>query len=1148
MADRHEIFLSGFGGPNHDHGLHSFVHGPAGDMYFAAGNAGPHIVTDAAGWHLRSGSVYVGGGEVTADNRPGLLSDDGKAWTAGLALRIGADGRGLGVVAHNFRNNYEVAIDSFGNLFVSDNDDDGNRSCRTLWTMEGANYGYFSKDGSRYWQADRQPGQTIPSAHWHQNDPGVAPAGTINGAGGPTGVCVYEGEWMAPWIEGAVLNADAGAGIVYAHSPRLEGAGYVLDAGWLIRGSHTSESRSADWFRPSDVCVATDGSVYVADWYDPGVGGHAAGDAEAYGRILRIAPESSTPVSSKTAGLAAEWEPFFNPAPSARTLWRASQADRRDELAAAVLGALEQPIGTRKKSQVLFYLSSFGQEHEVTLRSFLSAPEAELRLTALRALRHAGVPLLPILAVLSEDKSPAVRREVLILLQHLQEATQYPELMVHLAGGYDGQDRQYLEAFGLAAAGHEEELYGLLVAELGDTPSRWTDRFAGLAWRLHPLSAVDSFVARAADTTLAISKREQALDALAFIPERPAAEAMANLALIGGDEIGARAAWWIRQRDTNDWRAYDLARELQVGDFARAELLWESGVMRAGKRELQLDITGAKRLWLVVDDGGNGNSCDWADWIEPTFETPRGSLRLTDVGWINASADWGQVRDSKNVAGGPLKLEGEAASWGIGTHAKSSIELIVPVGATKLHAWVGPDEGGTKQSSGTTSIEFKVYVERPKDRTQFMASEKTLLDQKSDPEKLAVAIRALATDAEGGLLLIRAAREGKLTAQSMSVAAESIFSNPDISVRALASDVFERPGSAAGALPPVSEILALAGDASHGRRLFQDPQMLCSTCHSYDGLGREIGPDLTAIHAKYGRAELLDSILNPSAGIAFGYDSWVFEVDGQGWLSGFVLADGENIVLKDTSGLRHVIAREDVLYRERQSLSVMPTGLAMGLGPQGFADLLAFLTEVPGGTPEFGTREVLFDGTDMSAWSYHLNDPAKSQSDVWSIEEGGVLRCKGSPAGYIYTKQEYENFELELDWRFDPQLGAGNSGVLLRVVGEHKVWPKSIEAQLQSGSAGDIWNIDEVVMLVDPGRTRGRRTQKRAPSSEKPLGEWNHYRILMDAGKLELHVNGVLQNEARWCEELAGHIALQSEGAEIQFRNVSVRPVIGHSH
>jgi uncharacterized lipoprotein YbaY len=199
------------------------------------------------------------------------------------------------------------------------------------------------------------------------------------------------------------------------------------------------------------------------------------------------------------------------------------------------------------------------------------------------------------------------------------------------------------------------------------------------------------------------------------------------------------------------------------------------------------------------------------------------------------------------------------------------------------------------------------------------------------------------------------------------------------------------------------------------------------------------------------------------------------------------------------------------------------------------------------GSPATGWRVLgppipLFDGRSLAGWQAFLpgGDPART----WQVEDG-VIRCSGTPAGYIATEETFESFELTLEWRWDPQTGAGNSGVLLRVGAEDRVWPRSIEGQLQSGSAGDIWNIGEVPMEADPARTSGRRTIKARASSEKPIGEWNRYRIVLDGGDLELWVNGVLQNTARNCEVAPGRIALQSEGTPIEFRNVVIRPIEG---
>lgn len=1149
-ADRREVFLTGFGGPNHDHGLHSFVPGPDGSLYFAAGNAGPHLVTDRGGWRLRSGSIYVGGGEFTADNKPGLISDDGRAWTGGLVLRVGSDGRELGVMAHNFRNNYEVALDSFGNLFVSDNDDDGNRGCRTLWAMEGGNYGYFSEDGARYWRADQRPGQDTQTAHWHQEDPGVSPAGAINGAGGPTGVCVYEGGLLGDSMQGAVLNADAGAGVVYAHHPVPRGAGFELEPDWLIRGQSQSEERSARWFRPSDVCVGPDGSVFVADWFDPGVGGHAAGDREAYGRILRVSPAGEeapvAPIQFESTSDALR--AFTSPVPSVRAQGARRLFDEPGSTLDVVKRAFEGVRDERTRARYLFGMARMGEPGKQLVLEFLRAETSQaLRVAGLRALRSVDGVDFDLLRRLGRDPSAAVRREVMVALQTRGEHDGFIDLMLSLAGSYDGTDRDYLEAFGAAARGYEEELFSALSADFGQSPSNWSNAFADLAWRLHPASAVESFVARARDASLEEARRQQAINALAFMPERAAAEAMLNLALLEDGPVGELASYWIRHRDTNDWRDYGLAQDFALGDFGAAELLWESSILRTGREEAEVDLRGAQRLWLVVDDGGDGNSCDWADWIDPLLMFEDGERSLTEFNWAQAESAWGRISTSSNAGGGELRVEGKPIARGIGTHANSSIEYALPAGVRGLRFAVGPDDGGTGQNGGqTTSVRFRVFVERERDRSELLARAALVADESAAMEGRVEAVNALAQDPEGGLMLIQQARKAEWP-QALRVAAQdSIFTNPDIAVRALASEVFTRPGEEQSALPAMAELLALSGDPARGRHLYQSEQALCATCHTFEGLGRDIGPDLTAVGTKYGKAELIDAILNPSAGISFGYDSWLMQVEGQGYLSGFVLADGEDVVLKDSSGSRHVIAKEDILFRERQETSIMPQGAALGLGAQGIADLAAFLLHDRAGEPIYGEPVVLFDGTHLDAWSFHLNDPAAGLEDVWSLEAGGVLRCKGNPIGYLSTRESFENFHLELEWRFDPRKGAGNSGVLLRQVGPDKVWPKSIEAQLHSRNAGDIWNIDKVAMIVDPARTSGRRTSKQAPCNEKPLGEWNHYAITMDRGDLTLVVNGDVQNTARWCDEVAGKICLQSEGAEILFRNIVLRPIVGH--
>ncbi len=96
---------------------------------------------------------------------------------------------------------------------------------------------------------------------------------------------------------------------------------------------------------------------------------------------------------------------------------------------------------------------------------------------------------------------------------------------------------------------------------------------------------------------------------------------------------------------------------------------------------------------------------------------------------------------------------------------------------------------------------------------------------------------------------------------------------------------------------------------------------------------------------------------------------------------------------------------------------------------------------------------------------------------------------------------------------------------------------EQLQTQLQAGSAGDFWNIGNFPMQVDVTRTKGRNTKK-THGNEKPLGEWNEYEITVDGPWVQLRVNGQVLNEAWDCEIVPGHVCLQSEGVEIQFKDI----------
>ncbi|MBM3499481.1 MAG: DUF1080 domain-containing protein [Armatimonadetes bacterium] len=186
-------------------------------------------------------------------------------------------------------------------------------------------------------------------------------------------------------------------------------------------------------------------------------------------------------------------------------------------------------------------------------------------------------------------------------------------------------------------------------------------------------------------------------------------------------------------------------------------------------------------------------------------------------------------------------------------------------------------------------------------------------------------------------------------------------------------------------------------------------------------------------------------------------------------------------------------------------------------------------------TSGYGNAVRLFNGESLDGWA-PMND---GNRDTFGVKDGAITNT-GQPAGYLHTTADYTSYALHLQMK---HVAEGNSGVLVRMTGPDKVWPKSIEAQGQSGSLGDIWNIDDFPMKTDPARTNGRHTRKLHDSNERPIGEWNDYEVILDGGNLEIKVNNLLQNAATDCEVVPGKICLQSEGSPKEYRNIVVVPI-----
>lgn len=841
-----KTLLTGFGGVNHDHGLHGLMLGPDHKLYMTVGDGG-YDVTGPDGNHVK----FQWGG----------------------FLRCELDGTQLEALAVNFRNPFELAVDSFGRVWCSDNDNDGLQSVRICWILEGGNYGWFGRP-----EPIREvDGSFLPLHHWRIDQPGFVPYARITGFGSPSGMTCYEGDAFGADLKGKLIHCDPGPRVVrcYTQKPR-EGLGFTCDQRNLLT------STEDNYFRPVDVCAAPDGALFITDWYDGGVGGHNYNDPTR-GRIYRVTPKGKQlepkvvdrSITTLKDALAGFRSPNLSTAFLARGYLLAHPEEAVSEL--ALLDLSNDPISAARR---LWILDRCGEKGLGIVLDALKSKDAATRAQAIRMLRREGAKYQQQILTLATDRAPEVRTEVLLALRGFDDKTAL-KLWNQLATDYDGTDRMYLEALKVAAQGRETEVYTSLKL---DEKSNWSERDVQYVQILKPEEAVQKLASRLSKKT----DETEELVLLGGIRTSPNPEAgKAVVATLDGTDSSAvrnLALDGLRQRLLPFWNEETKSPQLIDGlqkalkdQNSMAEALAMLTAARVHSHELETTIV------AIAEDDAN----------DPQIRT----------------AALGLIAQERIAQG-----------------AKTAYALL------------------TSKEAGLQSAALKVLTALADGKRMNVLLNST---EFSDDMKV-TAVKQLAESAHGGVVLFRMVELKQIPEGLAQEAIRLGVENADINVRLLFGKYVpesERPKRLGDQVTP-EQILELTGDAKKGERIFsQGGGAACNKCHRIQGKGADIGPELSLIGKKYERRALLETIINPSSGIAPEYYPYVVEMESGRIFGGFALENTkEQVVLKTIEGEVLTLPRKEIVEMVKQNVSLMPDAILKEISAQDAADLLEYLT------------------------------------------------------------------------------------------------------------------------------------------------------------------------------------------------------------
>jgi putative heme-binding domain-containing protein len=695
-------------------------------------------------------------------------------------------------------------------------------------------------------------------------------------------MCFYEGDAFGEKYKNAPLHTDSGPREVrlYRHTPK----GFGMTA--------TSEvfmtSQGDNYFRPDDICAAPDGSLYVSDWYDGGVGGHAYNDPNR-GRIYRLTPKNGQLSRQEKPG---PYTTIADAIEGLKSVNLATQFLAREKLLTdgdKSITALKQLLEAEEpnfRARALWVLDRIGgKARDEVLAQLLSTDEA-MRALAVRILARHGDEHAEAILKMADDASTIVQREVLLALRDIQGDAALASL-TEFAEKYDGGDRYLLEAINIAAGDRKAELYDRLAKAGSFSPSRFR-----LLQLLNPKAAAAALSEQLTKSGIEPETQKLFLAEAGSISSPEAGRALLNL--LGDDEASA---------DVKRLALEKIATNL-------------AGNWKSLADDQQLAAVMKKLL------------------TDRRFQTSA----LSIIAQANLSQLIDEVAALAANANAPEAIRLEAVATAVQLNSPGVAEHLRPLAA---------DESPTVRQAVIAGL---IQVQDLKTvRTMLMS------DRLSGDERQFILDRMMATPG-AAYVALKMIDDRQLSAELTRRAVSRAANHPDVNVRTLFEKYLpedQRPKKLGQAIQ-AEELLRMRGRADRGKQIFQaSTAAQCKNCHTTDGKGGLLGPDLSAIGKKYERAALLETILEPSKAIAPEYVTWLVETeDGRVFLGLIQSKDDKEVILKDAQSKTIRIAQDNIASITEQRTSLMPELVLKDVTAQDAADLLAYMITLQAGEPQ----------------------------------------------------------------------------------------------------------------------------------------------------------------------------------------------------